>query len=502
MAMTRRKFLQAAAITGAASMIPLYLSRTAFGSYRYTAEDFISPLVIPPEYYGRTEQGRRIFDLSLQHGTTEFFKGYHTSTIGINASYLGPVLRLKQGEFAEFNVKNNLNMPSTIHWHGVHLPARMDGGPHQEIAQGQVWQASYEIHQPASTLWYHSHTHNYTGPQVYQGLAGLFYVDDDASQKADIPKTYGINDIPLVLQDRNFYKDGSFRYVSNMHERMAGIRGGHILVNGVARPLYRVQKKQVRFRVLNGSNARTYNLHFSDNREFTQIASDGGFLDTPIRMKQLRLSPGERAEIIVEFGSNEDVMLQHKPLPMNSMGMGMMAMMMSGDNQPFNIMRFVSKNPSGEVSTLSGMTNEPPSWNPGNVAKVRKFQLDMGMGMGMMMGRDQGSGFSINGKSFDMGRIDEVVRLNDIEVWEFTNNSPMPHPMHIHDIQFRVLSRNNGPADPNEQGLKDTVLVNPDETVRVITRFEHYADDRYPYMFHCHILEHEDQGMMGQFLVV
>jgi FtsP/CotA-like multicopper oxidase with cupredoxin domain len=291
-----------------------------------------------------------------------------------------------------------------------------------------------------------------------------------------------------------------------MHERMAGMRGNFILVNGTIRPLYRAQRRQTRFRILNGSNARIYNLHFSDNREFTQIASDGGFMPTPVRMKHLRLAPGERAEIIVEFGAKDDVMLQHKPLPTSNfgMGMGMMAMMMSGDDQPFNIMRFVSKNPGGEISTWQGVKHEQHDLNPANIVNTRTFGLDMAMGMGMMMNRmsGAGSGMTINNKSFDMNRIDEVVRLNDTEVWEFTNNSPLPHPMHIHDIQFRVLSRNNGPAELNENGLKDTVLVNPDETVRVITRFEHYTDERFPYMFHCHILEHEDQGMMGQFVVV
>jgi bilirubin oxidase len=291
-----------------------------------------------------------------------------------------------------------------------------------------------------------------------------------------------------------------------MHERMAGMRGNYILVNGVIRPLYRAQRKQTRFRILNGSNARIYNLHFSDNREFTQIASDGGFLPVPVRMKQLRLAPGERAEIIVEFGAKDDVMLQHKPLPMSSfgMGMGMMAMMMSGDDQPFNIMRLVSKNPGGGMSTLQGIKHDQPDLDPANIVNTRTFGLDMAMGMGMMMNRmsGAGSGMTINDKSFDMSRIDEVVRLNDTEIWAFTNNSPLPHPMHIHGVQFRVLSRDNGPAEPNENGPKDTVLVNPDETVRVITRFEHYTDEHSPYMFHCHVLEHEDQGMMGQFLVV
>jgi FtsP/CotA-like multicopper oxidase with cupredoxin domain len=498
--MNRRNFLRTAAIAGTASLLPLYLSRPAIAGYSYSANDFRSPLAIPPEYHGYVKNGKRVFDLLLQHGITEFFSGYNTPTLGINGSYLGPVLRLKRGDEAVFNVGNGLIAPSTIHWHGMHLPGRMDGGPHQAIGPGEIWRPEFVIRQPASTLWYHSHLHQLTGAQVYQGLAGLLYIDDENSLEMEIPNTYGVDDIPLVIQDRNFNRDGSFRYISNMRDRMAGIQGGQILVNGVVRPQHHVARKQMRFRVLNGSNARIYNLKFSDNRAFVQIASDGGFLPRPIRLNRLRLAPGERAEIIVEFSHNEELMLQHEPLPAGNRGMGMMAMMMSGNDQPFNIMRLLSNTPGGEMARLPDQLATMPDWSEQQAVKTRRFQLDMTMGMGMMSGG--GSGFTINNRPFDMGRIDEVVRLNDIEIWEFTNKSPMPHPVHIHDIQFRILSRNNGQPGVNEHGLKDTVLVNPNETVRVMTRFENYADEASPYMYHCHILEHEDQGMMAQFVVV
>ncbi len=503
MAMTRRRFLQGAAIAGAASLVPIYLSRTAFAGYTYTPNDFINPLAIPREHRGEVFNGKRIFNLLLQHGETEFFKGYKTPTIGVNTSYLGPVLRVNRGDKVAINVNNALSQPSTLHWHGVHLPAKMDGGPHQEIVSGRSWHPKFEIKQPASTQWFHSHVHNYTGAQVYQGLAGLFYIDDENSQRLNIPKTYGVDDIPLVIQDRNFNDDGSFRYVTNMHERMAGVLGGHILVNGVVRPRHKIGHKLTRFRILNGSNARIYNLHFSDNRAFQQIASDGGFLEKPVTLTHLRLSPGERAEIIVEFQNNDDVMLQHKPLPsLNAgMGMGMMAMMMSGGNTPFQVMRFSASNIANDTSEIPETLASLQNWPEQQVNKVRRFGLDMTMGMGMMSGGGGRSGFTINNQSFDMQRIDEVVTLNDIEIWEFTNHSPMPHPVHIHDIQFRILTRNGQPPELNEQGFKDTVLVHPDETVRLITRFENYADDTAPYMYHCHILEHEDQGMMGQFIV-
>lgn len=497
---TRRKFLKAAAFTGVAGTLPFYYFRSSYAAY--SVDDFITPLNIPPELHGRLENGKRIFDLKLQHGTTQFFQGLHTATIGINSSYLGSTIRTSRGENVVLNVNNQLNENSTLHWHGVHLPAQMDGGPHQVVEKEKTWSPEFKINQAASMQWYHSHAYHRTGVQVYHGLAGLFYIDDPAAQQLELPDTYAVNDIPLVIQDRSFKQDGSFRYVTSMHDQMAGIQGSEILVNGVVRPKLNVTRRQTRFRILNGSNARIYNLEFSDQREFIQIASDGGLLKQPVRLRQLRLAPGERAEILVNFANYQDVLLRHSPLPVHAPMQGMMGMMsrmMGRDDRPFNVMRFTSNKPEGDIQKLPVQLTTLPGWTSASPAKVRRFELDVRMGM--MGGGSGNNGFTINNTSYNPSRIDEVVRLNDIEVWEFKNNSPLAHPMHIHDIQFHILSRNGKPAALNEQGLKDTVLVNPDETVRVITKFENYADDSAPYMYHCHNLEHEDKGMMGQFLV-
>lgn len=497
---SRRKFLKATAITCVATALPLYSLRSSYAAY--SAKDFITPLNIPPELHGRLEKGKRIFDLTLQHGTTQFFPDLNTATIGINSSFLGSTIRTNQGEKIVLKVNNQLKEASTLHWHGVHLPAQMDGGPHQVVEKGQTWSPEFEINQPASMQWYHSHAYHRTGVQVYHGLAGLFYIDDKAAEEFALPDQYAVNDIPLVIQDRDFKQDGSFRYVTGMHDQMAGIQGSEILVNGVVRPKLNVTRQQIRFRILNGSNARIYNLEFSDQREFIQIASDGGLLEHAVRLRQLRLSPGERAEILVTFTGNQDVMLRHAPLParapMQGM-MGMMSRMMMSDDSLFNVMRFVSNKPEGEILKLPKQLTSLPGWITAQPDKTRHFELNVQMGM---MGRGSGqNGFTINNAFYNPSKIDEVVRLNAVEVWEFKNNSPLAHPMHIHDIQFRILSRNGKLPALNERGLKDTVLVYPDETVRVITKFENYADDSAPYMYHCHNLEHEDKGMMGQFLV-
>jgi FtsP/CotA-like multicopper oxidase with cupredoxin domain len=286
-----------------------------------------------------------------------------------------------------------------------------------------------------------------------------------------------------------------------MRDRMMGMMGQLMLVNGTAFARFKVQKRLTRLRILNGSNARIYNLEFGDRREFLQIATDGGLLERPVALRDIVLAPGERAEILVEFAPGDDVMLRHKPLPRRAgaaAGMGMMGNMMAANDQPFSIMRFDAAQTSSTLQQVPTRLIAPRSWSLNEVARSRRFNLNMQMGMGMM----RGGGFGINGKPMDMSRIDLRVPLGDIEIWEIINQSPMAHPFHIHDTQFRIIDRNGRAPGAGEQGLKDTVLVYPREKVRIITQFENYADAQSPYMFHCHILEHEDAGMMGQFVVV
>jgi blue copper oxidase len=287
-----------------------------------------------------------------------------------------------------------------------------------------------------------------------------------------------------------------------MHDRMMGMMGQLMLVNGTALARFKVQKRLTRLRILNGSNARIYNLEFDDQREFLQIATEGGLLERPVSLRNIVLAPGERAEVLVEFTPGDDVMLRHRPLPRRagSAGatMGMMGSMMAANDQPFSIMRFDATQSSSALQQAPTQLITPRSWSPNEAVRTRRFELNMQMGMGMM----RGGGFGINGRPMDMSRIDQRVPLGDIEIWEIINRSPMAHPFHIHDTQFRIMDRNGRAPNAGEQGLKDTVLVYAREKVRIITQFENYTDAKTPYMFHCHILEHEDAGMMGQFVVV
>jgi len=495
MPVNRRQFLKSSAACAIASTTPFGYSAAMAN---IALSQFNTPLKLPPLDEGRLENNRRIFDLTLRPGFSNFLNNLQTPTAGINGDFLGPVLSVQRDDEVKLNVSNNLSEASTLHWHGLNLPAKMDGGPHQVIQPGETWSPEFKIDQAASTQWYHSHMYHRTGIQVYYGLAGLFYINDKTNAALNLPDTYGVDDIPLVLQDRSFNQDGSFRYLSTMHDRMAGMMGQVMLVNGTPSAVFKVENERTRLRILNGSNARIYNLEFSDRRQFLQIASDGGLLEKPVQLSSLILAPGERAEILVEFSPDDNVMLANKPLPKRpGARMGMMRNMMSANDQPFAIMRFESKQPLAPSKPVPDQLVIQKNWSITEAVKTRQFILNMQMGMGMM----SGGGFTINGKSMDMNRIDARVGLGDIEIWELINDSPMAHPFHIHDVQFRILDRDGKQPAQNEMGLKDTVLVNSGERVRIITQFENYADSNSAYMFHCHILEHEDAGMMGQFIV-
>jgi len=460
-----------------------YTRQWVFGNEALAAEP--KPLNVPSLMKGVMREGVRTFDLDMQKGISRFFDGVNTPTLGINGAYLGPTLKMRAGESVQMNVTNNIGEPTTLHWHGLHLPARADGGPHQIIAEGKTWSPQFTVKQRASMFWYHSHMVPRTGPQVYQGLAGMIYVDDDETQNLELPNDYGVDDIPLVLQDRAFNRDGSFYYSASMHAVMMGMRGNVLLVNGSVRPYFAARSNSLRLRLLNGSNARTYTIGFADGRSFQHIASDGGLLEQPFETSQITLAPGERAQIIVDLSDGQPVNLRTYAAG----GVGMM-----GDNIAFDVLdirpdlnRTKSYSIPGRLITLA----QP---DPSRAVRTRRFVMHMGGMMG-------GGTFTINNKPMDMNRIDEVVSVNTTEIWQIENTSMLPHPLHIHDVQFRILDRNGVAPAPGEMGLKDTVLVAPNERVRLLLGFSDYTDPDRPYMYHCHILEHEDAGMMGQFVV-
>jgi len=447
------------------------------------------PLPIPNLLTGKDINGKKVYDLVMQRGSVEFVPNKKTSTFGYNGNILGPTLQMLKGDEVAINVTNRLGEPSTTHWHGIHLPAAMDGGPHQRIEDGNTWQAHYPIINNAGTYWYHPHLMGHTGRQVYQGLAGLFIIKDPKSELA-LPDQYGIDDIPLIVQDKILNAEGLFNYP----DVFTGVKGDHFLVNGAVNPNFAAPAQIVRFRILNGSNARFYNFGFSDNRQFYQICTDGGLLEKPVNLTRLRLTPGERAEILVDFSGQENSQVRLMSYSSELDYFNPMFLKNSLDETNFDIMDIsVGSAAAKPITTVPVSLTTINRLQESQVNRHRSFVLEMKIFGKMKM--------KINGQNMDINRIDETVKLNDIEIWEIINDCDLPHPFHVHDIQFLILTINGSPPPENERGWKDTVLVKAHEKVRIISKFDVYSDPKLPYMYHCHILEHEDAGMMGQFIV-
>jgi FtsP/CotA-like multicopper oxidase with cupredoxin domain len=446
--------------------------------------NFNRQLAIPPLAESRIDaQGRRVFDLSLQRGSTQFLDGVVTLTWGINGSYLGPTIRAARGEQVLFNVDNKLAEPTTLHWHGMHLPARMDGGPHQMIDTGSTWSPTWTIDQPAATLWYHPHLHGETAEHVYRGLAGMFIVDDPHAGTPVLPHNYGIDDVPVIVQDKKFTRDGQ------LDEDLAsisptGLLGDTVVVNGTVGPYLNVKTERVRLRLLNASNSRVYNFGLSDDRAFALVGSDGGLLAQPLETPRVMLSPGERAEIVVSVRPAEEIALRSYPM---DLGTDFWNQRFSGGDDSLDILQrraADSLTPSPAIPQLLAAFPEP---RHEEAVKSREFRL---------------SGTSINGRKMDMTRINETVTLGDTELWRVSNVGGTLHNFHVHGVQFQVLDNAGTVPQGHLRGWKDTVLIEPDTSMTLLMRFAGYADPDFPYMFHCHLLTHEDRGMMGQFLVV
>jgi FtsP/CotA-like multicopper oxidase with cupredoxin domain len=433
-------------------------------------------LPIPPLLEDKNpEEGKSEFDLNVQYGNKEFIPGYEANTLGYNGDYLGPIIKVNKGDDVKINVNNMLDEPTTVHWHGLEVSSEMDGGPHQIIDPNTTWKPYFTIDQPAATLWYHPHLLHKTGEQVYKGLAGLFYIEDENSKKLNIPKEHGVNDIPLVIQDRRFTDNGDIPYDLNSSDLMNGFLGDTILINGAINPELDIENEVIRLRLLNGSNARTYEFNFNDGNEFYQIASDGGFLEESIEMDKVSLAPAERAEILVDFSDynvGDEIILR--------------------DGKK-NLMTIKIVNDSNRIIDIPKNLVEITGYNKDEIVRSREFVMS---GMGSMV--------TINGKQMNMDRIDEKLNLGELEEWVISNDSSgmgmmnsMPHPFHVHAVQFQIIARNGEVPPLNEKGWKDTVMVKSGEDVRILVKFK----KKGLFMYHCHILEHEDSGMMGQFLV-
>lgn len=458
-----------------------------------------NPVLIPG-----TLSGSEI-TLNLQNGTFQFFEGVNTTTMGANGNVLGPTLILQKGELVDFTVNNNIADTTTIHWHGMHVSAINDGGPHTTIAPGASWNPSFTVMDKAGTYWYHPHLHMMTNKHVSLGIAGFIIVKDEEEALLNLPRTYGVDDFPLVIQTKDFDNQNQIVVPSNSDDV--------VMVNATIDPVLEVPAQVVRLRLLNGSSMRVFKIGLSDNQSFNLIGTDGGLLSEPVSLTRLQMAPGERAEILIDFstmqGQSIKIMSYASEFPNGIYGAtnpGMMSQMnldgykpnpLNGSNFDIITLNVVAQNDNPVTSIPATLVDVNP-WLESSSKITRNLTFAP-----ETMGQNQLNGnFLINGTSFDMNVINYSIPLNNVEIWSITNQSAISHPFHIHDVQFYVLDRNGATPPVEEQGRKDVILIKPQETVRFITKFEDFADDAVPYMFHCHMLIHEDGGMMLQFEVV
>ncbi len=415
------------------------------------------PLHIPPIYSPSN------FALTAAPGVVDLGGGTGSSVLAYNGLFPGPTLHANTGDSASINFSNGLSEQTSVHWHGMIVPTSADGGPLNAVTPGSSYSYQFLIKQRACLNWYHPHPHMLTGEQVCLGLAGAFIINDAEESALGLPS--GIHEVPLIIRDASLDSTSNLIY----NPTTTGFDGKTPLVNGTRNPKLDVETALYRFRVLNGANARLFRLSLSTGTPFTLIGNDGGLLETSAQVGQIEFGPGERLDLLVDFR-----------------GLAVGAKVMLRDlNAGWDLLEFdVTRQVTDAyiipttLSTITKLTNPV-------VTRTFKFE-------GMS---------KINGRVYDMSRIDFQVPFGQTERWQFTTGHNAPHPVHVHGASFQVQSRSGGRGVmfPWERAWKDTVLLQDGETVEVLIRFDEYKG---LYLLHCHKLEHEDMGMMSNFEVV
>ncbi|MGJ0429332.1 multicopper oxidase family protein [Methylobacter sp.] len=539
----RRRLLKFTGLTAAMAAVYPFLSYAEgmIGMGNQASSDFDPDVEI--------ELKQEVVDIPIFRGPEtrvwkvfgKVLRGPETAIVNHAESYIAPTIQLQKGQKVRIILKNNLPAQSILHWHGLHVPSKMDGNPMYAINQGQTFVYEFKVLNRAGFYWYHAHTHSVTAKQVYSGLAGLFIVSDQEEQALDLPK--GEYDVALAIQDRTFDDQNQLYYNNHMMQRMQGFLGNQIVVNGQPDYVLPVASRAYRLRLLNGSNSRIYKLAWDDGTPITVIGVDGGLLEHPERRAYIMLAPGERREIWMDFsGKAVGTELTLRSLSFDGsmsggmmggmhggMGMGMMGRMrgrmmggmhggmMSGGDLPLGGDYAVLKvRVSKQVQAQDKLPERLSAIKPlrlqdaANADSPRNILLSM-----------RHMSALLNGRSYAMDDIrdDEIIPVNTLQAIAFDNGfsggmgmggmmMSMPHPMHMHGEQFQVLKREIDPrfragyetveAGFVDSGWKDTILVMPGEKVTVLKPFNDYKG---VFMYHCHNLEHEDMGMMRDFLV-
>lgn len=472
-AIRRREFLELSLGTIGA----LLLSQCARGS----SQSSVTGLDLAQPQVHSSKEGLLSFDLVAEAQRVQL-DNRNANLLTYNGQVPGPRLEAKPGDMVQIRFTNRLNQPTNLHFHGLHIPPTGTGdNVFLEIPPGERHTYEFEIPQnhPAGTFWYHPHYHGLVAEQLFGGLAGLFIIRGELDEISEIKAA---QEAFLVLKDFALDNNGNIPTPGHMAQ-MTGRVGDLLTTSGQFNPSLEILAGGLlRLRLLNASSSRFFWLSLEEH-PFHLIATDGGAIASPIEMNDLVLAPGERAEVLVK-GDREPKQYRLLNQPFNT-AQGMMGGGMMGDSknrgttEPIATLTY-----SGTTDILPLPTQLIPVEPLPEAQTTRQFTLNHGMGMGMV--------FLINGKAFDHSRIDTQASLNTVEDWEISNTGTMAHPFHVHINKFQVISRNGQPVP--YAAWKDVVSVSPGETARIRIPFRDYPGKT---VYHCHVLDHEDQGMMG-----
>lgn len=480
----RRKFLGGMAGAGlaavAAAGTTFSLLTDAKGNKAGAATD-TATLDIPDLLEGTTSDGTTTFTLTARTGTHEVLSGITSDTAGYNGSFLGPTMKWTTGSTVLLNITNDLDADTSVHFHGAHIPPDMDGGPQNAFAAGETWSPTFEILDEAKTLWYHPHALGTTAEQVVHGLAGLIIVEDETAASAALPSEYGVDDIPIVLQCLATDAAGDIKYDLNGYLR--NTLSFPVLCNGAnvddTTLTFTATKTRTRFRVLNASPSDIITVQRGDGGTLTQIATEQGYLTEATEVETIRLVAGGRAEFVMDLG--DAVTLQ----AVITTGW------VRGGSGTFDFL------------TVTPDASDTPDALPSSLNTIERYDTSGFTAREITLDQD-GLEMAINGAvGTTMDSMATIMTtLGSQEIWTITNNTMLEHSFHLHDVPFQLIEINGEEPAGVDLGWFDTYEVVGGGSIKIAMEFTDFADDTYMYMLHCHLLQHEDEGMMAGLMVM
>ncbi len=543
---TRRTFLRGVAALGAtaAARLAFAAHQRADGSAQAAeaeaiekeAAAFANPLRLPGAsgLYGvmRAADFREVrvtrTELEVLPGKRTPYLAYAVDSGG--KQFLNPALLVRRGEELRVRMVNELAEPTIIHWHGFTNDARNDGNGLSVADPGKTYEYAFKVQNRASMYWYHPHAHGYIPGQAYHGLASLIFVEDDeeAALRRELELALGETEIPLVLQDRNFDAQGRLQYEVLREQMFQGFIGERLLTNLTERPFINAARRIYRFRILNGSNARTYRLAFLQGGRrlgYYLAGTDGGLLAAPQRIEQSFISPGQRLDILLDLREASE----GRPVTLGTLAFDPMHAEGTGGDSMAGMDHGKTQAPQAPAMAMQGMAMEgeprallridvksSPAYAkkvPAMLSRLPAAKAPAGPARRIKLAQDGKGKWTINGWVYDANTALLTVQRGTAETWLIENDrASMPHPMHIHGFQFRILERRRSPAQvralaswqgllPQDLGFTDTVHVWPGESVRIALDFSQPYSGDQDYVFHCHNLEHAELGMMIRYRV-